>query len=125
VYNLIMQKDNAISMQDNAALKAISEDQKLIALAASRDSAAMRIVAAITAVFLPATFTAVNNQGQVVSSWLWLYFVVTVMLSFIIISWWHVTSRRKVHKINVSFGVENEKLPSTLGFATTSEAKSV
>lgn len=60
-----MQRDNAISIQDNAALQAISEDQKHIALAASRDSAAMRIVAAITAVFLPATFTAVSGLRSI------------------------------------------------------------
>ena len=61
VYNLIAQRNNKLSMQDTAALKTISEDQKRIALAATRDSAAMRTIAAITAVFLPATFTAVSS----------------------------------------------------------------
>jgi len=59
IYSLIAQKDNALSLKDNAALKTISEDQKRIALAATRDSAAMRVISAITAFFLPATFTAV------------------------------------------------------------------
>ena len=41
-------------MRDNAALKTISENQRRI------DSAAMRVISAITAVFLPATFTTVR-----------------------------------------------------------------
>jgi hypothetical protein len=47
-------------MKDNAALKTISEDQKRVAIMATRDSAAMSVISAITAVFLPATFTAVS-----------------------------------------------------------------
>jgi hypothetical protein len=42
IHNLIAQKDNALSMRDNATLRTISEDQKWIVLAATRDSAAMR-----------------------------------------------------------------------------------
>ena len=49
-------------MKDNAELKKISVNQANVALAASRDSAAMRIIAAITTVFLPATFTAVRQM---------------------------------------------------------------
>jgi hypothetical protein len=47
-------------MRDNAALMAISKDQKQIALAAKQDSAAMRLISVITIVFLPATFTSVS-----------------------------------------------------------------
>jgi hypothetical protein len=62
IYSLIAQKDNALSMKDNAALKTISEDQKQVAIMATRDSAAMSVISAITAVFLPATFTAVSGN---------------------------------------------------------------
>jgi hypothetical protein len=61
MYSLIAQKDNALNMRENHQLKTISEDQKKIALLATRDSAAMRVMSAITAVLLPATFTAVCN----------------------------------------------------------------
>jgi hypothetical protein len=61
---LISQRENALSMKDNAELKKISVNQANVALAASRDSAAMRIIAAITTVFLPATFTAVNYMNR-------------------------------------------------------------
>lgn len=47
-------------MRDNAALMTISEDQKRIALAAKQDSTAVRVISAITIVFLPATFTSVS-----------------------------------------------------------------
>lgn len=64
VYSLISQRENALSMRDNAELKKISENQARVAIAASRDSAAMRVIAAITTVFLPATFTAVRIQPR-------------------------------------------------------------
>jgi hypothetical protein len=60
LYSLISQKDNALSMQDNAILKTLSEDSKRISLATTRDSSAMCIIAVITILFLPATFTAVS-----------------------------------------------------------------
>ena len=65
---MIAQKDNALSMRDNAALKMISEDQKHIALAATRDSAAMRVISVITVVFLPGTFTAVSIRERPILS---------------------------------------------------------
>jgi hypothetical protein len=39
IYSLIAQKENALSMRDNAALMTISEDPKRIALAAKQDNA--------------------------------------------------------------------------------------
>ena len=62
IYSLIAQKDNALSVRDNAALKKISEDQKLIAIAATKDSAAMKVISVITVVFLPGTFAAVSMR---------------------------------------------------------------
>ena len=65
MYSLISQRENALSVRDNAELKKISKSQADVALAATRDSAAMRIIAAITTVFLPATFTAVSRNLQI------------------------------------------------------------
>lgn len=62
VYSLVSQRENALSMRDNAELKKISANQARVAVAATRDSAAMRVIAAITTVFLPATFTAVSLE---------------------------------------------------------------
>ncbi|RYP09268.1 hypothetical protein DL765_008493 [Monosporascus sp. GIB2] len=59
ILSLIAQRDNALALRDNANLKTITEDQRRVAIAATRHSASMQIISAITAVFLPATFTAV------------------------------------------------------------------
>lgn len=78
MYSLIAQKDNAenIRLADasvrmaqagidgNAAMKAIAEDSKVVAVATLRDSAAMRTIAAVTVFFLPATFTAVCGHFE-------------------------------------------------------------
>jgi len=64
IYSLIAQKDNALNMKDNFALKTISEDQKQIALMATRNNATMGVFTAIATVFLPATFTAVSYYGE-------------------------------------------------------------
>ncbi|RYP02351.1 hypothetical protein DL764_005833 [Monosporascus ibericus] len=63
ILSLIAQRDNALALRDNANLKTITEDQRRIALAATRHSASMQIISAITAVFLPATFTASSGAG--------------------------------------------------------------
>ncbi|KAH7071317.1 hypothetical protein BKA63DRAFT_70896 [Paraphoma chrysanthemicola] len=56
----------------------------------------MRVIAAITIFFLPATFTATffsttffsfneGLDGRVYSDWLWLYFVVTLVLTAVVV----------------------------------------
>lgn len=42
--------------------RTITEDSNRVALATARDSAAMRIISAVTLFFLPATFTAVSSK---------------------------------------------------------------
>src|SRR4051794_2668467 len=66
----------------------------------ARDSTDMRIIAAVTLIFLPGTFTATlfsttffNFQhtvpdSRIVSGWIWLYFVVTVGLTVSVIVAW-------------------------------------
>jgi hypothetical protein len=82
VYSLIAQKDNSLSIDiaeasrriseasrhDNILMKALAEDSKSVALATARDSAAMRVIAVVTILFLPATFTAVSNLLTICSS---------------------------------------------------------
>ncbi|OCL08971.1 hypothetical protein AOQ84DRAFT_376260 [Glonium stellatum] len=108
-------------MRDNAALKTISEDQRRIALAATRDSAAMRVISAITTVFLPATFTATvfstmffnfqtSGDGHVVSTWLWLYFTITILLPTLVLTLLYFALRRRVHKIDDAFWREDESV---------------
>ncbi|KAF2092960.1 hypothetical protein NA57DRAFT_81894 [Rhizodiscina lignyota] len=133
VYNLIAQRDSAsnlelahnslkiaeVSREDNIAMQALARDSKEIAIATSRDSATMRIISGVTTLFLPATFTATlfstsffNFQGgrdsKVVSWWIWLYWLVTVLLTLAIHLWWYLTSKRKEEDILRSFAERSD-----------------
>ena len=55
-----MQTIAELSRQDNKLMLQIAEDSKAVALATARDSAAMRVIAAVTILFLPATFTSAS-----------------------------------------------------------------
>ena len=91
VYSMIGQRDNKLNIET--------------AKAARRDSNTMRIIAAVTLVFLPGTFTATlfsttffNFQYQssrIVSWWLWLYFVVTVVLTLAVVAGWYYLEKRQ------------------------------
>lgn len=45
-----------------------------------------------------------SDATSIVSGWLWLYFVVTVILSLLIVAWWHISYRRKRYKIDDAVG---------------------
>lgn len=114
VYSGIAQRDSSLAHE--------------IGIATSRDSAVMRVIAAITMLFLPATFTAVSAcssacakvpisdmrqtffstsffdfnvdpSKHVYSTWLWLYWVVTLVLTTVVMAvaflWW----RRKENEM--------------------------
>lgn len=49
-----------MSRRDNQLMLRIAEESRAVTLATARDSAAMRVIAAVTVLFLPATFTAVS-----------------------------------------------------------------
>jgi hypothetical protein len=59
----------------------------------------MRLITAITLIFLPGTFVvtffstsfwdfASNNSGSKVSSWMWLYFLMTLGLTLLVLGVW-------------------------------------
>ncbi|KAK8213488.1 hypothetical protein M8818_002790 [Zalaria obscura] len=60
VYSLISQRDAEASLNDNQIMRTIAEGSHTVAVAARRDSVDMRVITAITLVFLPGTFTAVS-----------------------------------------------------------------
>ncbi|KAF3000720.1 hypothetical protein E8E13_003248 [Curvularia kusanoi] len=106
VYSSIAQRDSANSIRIAEAGTKLAETSHHIALATSRDSAVMRVITAVTVVFLPATFTATffsttffnfgaGDNGRVYSSWLWLYFVLTLALTAIVMGGTWVMSRAK------------------------------
>jgi len=110
--------------------KTVAELSNEVALATARDSAAMRIISAVTLFFLPATFTAVsskssleidknialitklqtffsttffnfqNEGGSVVSKkWIWLYPIVTLVLTGVTHFVWFRSTTRKGREI--------------------------
>lgn len=103
--------------------RTITEESHRVTLWSARDSAAMRTISAVTLFFLPATFTAVsytlsetdrivalttkfqtffsttffnfqNEGGPVVSKkWIWLYPVITILLTGVTyFAWFHSTA---------------------------------
>lgn len=91
VYSMIGQRDNKLNIDT--------------ATAARRDSNDMRIIAAVTLIFLPGTFTATvfsttffnfqNRSPGIVSWWLWLYFVVTIVLTLVVLAGWYYISKKQ------------------------------
>jgi hypothetical protein len=80
----------------------------------------MRIIAAVTLVFLPGTFTATlfgtmffsfsnKSTSRVVSWWIWLYFVVTVVLTLTVLIGWYCISRREKSTMLQSLNIDPEK----------------
>ena len=45
-------------------MRCIAEDSNQVAILAHRDSTDMRVIAVVTLIFLPATFTAVSTQSH-------------------------------------------------------------
>ncbi|KAL1799470.1 hypothetical protein ACET3X_003507 [Alternaria dauci] len=60
IYSGIAQRDSAISLRLASTSTSLAQSSQSMAISTSRDSAVMRIIAAITVFFLPATFTAVS-----------------------------------------------------------------
>ncbi|KAH6881705.1 hypothetical protein BKA58DRAFT_6907 [Alternaria rosae] len=114
VYSGIAQRDSAISLKLASTSMSLAQSSRSIALSTSRDSRVMRIIAAITVFFLPATFTATffsttffdfkpNQDEKIYSQWIWLYFVVTIILNLtVFFGTWYVW-RKKELEIMASF----------------------
>ncbi|KAI9660366.1 MAG: hypothetical protein M1821_009716 [Bathelium mastoideum] len=86
VYSLVGNRDNVLNFRAAQASIHIAE-------LARKDSADMRVIAVVTLLFLPATFVAPDNDAKHVSSWYWLYWVVTFGLTLAIGLAWFWSSR--------------------------------
>ncbi|KAI9797187.1 MAG: hypothetical protein M1833_005596 [Piccolia ochrophora] len=94
-YSMIAQNDSRLN-------QSIASDSAQIASASKRDSSAMKTVALITAIFLPGTFVATffsmsmfewqgtleQSERRMVSPYLWIYFVVTIPFTLMVIFTW-------------------------------------
>ncbi|KAI1854818.1 hypothetical protein JX265_002457 [Neoarthrinium moseri] len=109
LYNIIAQKESKLNLE-------MAAQQRRLAHASKRDSTAMKTLSLLGAVFLPGTFLASlfsmtffdfnvgpsdgsgdsSGAGAQVSEYLWVYFVVTIPLTLVIVgSWWWMDKRRQ------------------------------
>ncbi|KAL6231866.1 hypothetical protein BDW75DRAFT_219017 [Aspergillus navahoensis] len=102
IYNLIAQRDN----KDNLKMAQISTR---IANTTKNDSYAMRTLAFMSVIFLPATFIAsffsmgmfdwqAPEGGRVVTPRLWIYWATTVPLTLIVAAIWLILYKRHLHR---------------------------
>ncbi|KAF2112052.1 hypothetical protein BDV96DRAFT_649414 [Lophiotrema nucula] len=133
IYSLMAQKDNALNIQTAEASLRISEasyrdslSMKAIAEATSRDTCLMVILAILTSIFLPATFTATLfsttffdfkslDKDAIVSERFWVYWVVTVALTVLTVGsagyFWRVRERKIVMRFR-RLGEDGERVES-------------
>ncbi|KAK3988827.1 putative Mg2+ transporter-like zinc transport protein [Cladorrhinum sp. PSN332] len=98
-----------LSRRDSKLMVQVAKDSRTVAVAAAQDSASMQVIAAVTILFLPATFTATffsmtffdfsDAEKPRISPWSWIYVLITVILTVVIQLAWAVISRRKGAKI--------------------------
>lgn len=63
--NQAMLNLSELSRRDAKLMIEIARDSRSVALSTARDSASMKVLAVVTVLFLPATFTAVSNSRKV------------------------------------------------------------
>ncbi|KAH7411821.1 hypothetical protein DE146DRAFT_255853 [Phaeosphaeria sp. MPI-PUGE-AT-0046c] len=118
VHSGIAQRDSAVSLRLASTSTDLAESSQMVAISTSRDSAVMRVIAAITIFFLPPTFTATffstsffsfnaNLDGKIYSGWLWLYFVVSAILTAIVVVGTWMLWKGKEKEISEGFEKRN------------------
>jgi hypothetical protein len=79
MYNLIIQRDSRLNMEAMEQSRQIADESRKIAHLTRRDSTDMRIIAVVTMLFLPGTFTAVRSSPFLrLQSRLWLTFTIKI-----------------------------------------------
>jgi hypothetical protein len=72
----------------------------------------MQVIAGVTLIFLPGTFVATlfsasfwnfqpSNAGKIVSKWVWLYFVVTFLLTLAVLLGWQMSSKMRKNGLDL------------------------
>ncbi|KAK1240676.1 hypothetical protein MKX07_006109 [Trichoderma sp. CBMAI-0711] len=98
LYNIISQREARLNLE-------IAGEQRRIAHASKRDSTAMKTISLMGALFLPGTYLASvfsmtffnfdADANPVISNWLWVYFVITIPLTALIVGFWLWYDRRR------------------------------
>lgn len=112
------QKQNNINIQISKLAAYESRLSTRVAKESLKSSADMQVIAAVTLIFLPGTFIATlfstsfwnlgpENKDSIVSKWVWLYAVVTIVLTLAVLVAWRVVSRLKrdsIGKLDMDLG---------------------
>lgn len=128
VYSLIAQKDNRLNHSATRASCQIASDSRRIAILTRRDSTDMRIIAAVTLIFLPGTFVATvfstglfdwghgdptsagpdgdDGGGRMISRYIWVYFMLTGALTAVVLLAWGLFSWVQNRKMIRKFGFD-------------------
>ncbi|KAI1376664.1 hypothetical protein F4677DRAFT_69868 [Hypoxylon crocopeplum] len=112
LYNIMAQKESKLNLE-------IASQQRRVAHATKRDGTAMKTLSLLGAMFLPGTFMASifsmtffdfnvgpnfgdpsdsSGEGAQVSNQLWIYFVITVPLTLVIVLAWYLIDQRREKK---------------------------
>ena len=79
-------------------------EQRKLAHASKRDSTAMKTISLLGAIFFPGVYLAsvfsmdffnFQSGGLAISNWFWIYWVVTLPTTAIIVALWYVWERRR------------------------------
>lgn len=103
---LLSQEQNRINLEISKFAAYESRLRNRMAKESLKYGVDMQVIATVTLSFLPGTFIATllspsfwnfqpDSPGQVVSKWIWLYFVLTVLLTSAVLVGWRIASRMK------------------------------
>jgi O-antigen/teichoic acid export membrane protein len=104
LFHIITQKDTEVTIS-------LAKDSRTIATASKRDSTSMKILAAVTVIYLPGTFTSsllatsffewsASGSETVLSHRFWIYWAITIPLTAITVAAWLLWTQReeRLHK---------------------------
>ncbi|KAK5990066.1 hypothetical protein PT974_08329 [Cladobotryum mycophilum] len=131
LYNIMSQREARLNLE-------IAGEQRRIAHASKRDSTAMKTISLMGALFLPGTFLAsvfsmtffnFQDANSTVSTWLWVYFAITIPITFFIVAFWMWYDRRREARferedVNLEKDIEKmeENIMNTMRKRTMSRA---
>ncbi|KAF2262237.1 hypothetical protein CC78DRAFT_582841 [Lojkania enalia] len=110
VSSLTAQRDNETNLRISTAMASEAHTSTIMARASLRYGLDMRVIATVTLIFLPGTFVATffsinffnfdpENDGAKMSNWVWVYFVVTIVLTGIVLTVWRFVTPAKIEEL--------------------------
>ncbi|KAL9111932.1 MAG: hypothetical protein Q9227_003782 [Pyrenula ochraceoflavens] len=116
IFNLIAQRDQSLNID-------VARDSRTLAVESKRDSSSMKTIAAVTMFFLPGTFVAslfamnlfdwdAAHWSEVANGRFWVYWVVTVPLTGIVMGvWlvWYYMKAKREHQEDLNAGLGKEE----------------